>query len=292
VILTTYALASYDASSPHLEFVVLNDRSLRLIARNVTRPSNYLALARIGWVYERPLQAAFRYFVGHGEYPCSVRVRTPAGPQSVTLFNSHDAVTVHEIFCRQDYRCPSPPQVVVDLGSNIGVSALYFLTRSPSSYCDLYEPDPRNVPKLLLNLQKFRDRFTLHETAVADRQGLLSFTREPTGRYGSLEATTWIWTSPGTVETERIDVRVEHVNTALDRAISRHGVVDLLKIDTEGSELATLLAIDPKLRAHVRHIVIEWSDRRVTLDGFKTSPSCDTIMFSNKLGEHGRLPLV
>ena len=142
---------------------MLNNRSFKLIARNVTRPSNYVALARTCRVYERPLTAASRYFLGSGDYPCSVQVRTPIGPRSVTLFNSHDAMTLHEIFCREDYRCPSPPQVVVDLGSNIGVSALYFLTRSQSTYCELYEPDPRNLPKLLQNLRDYRGRFALHE---------------------------------------------------------------------------------------------------------------------------------
>jgi FkbM family methyltransferase len=263
-----------------LEIFMLNDRSLKLTVRNVIRPSNYGALLRAARVYERPLAAASRYFLGWGDYPCEVTVRTPIGPQNVTLFNSHDAVTVHEIFCREDYQCPSP-LVVVDLGSNIGVSALYFLTRSRSTYCELYEPDPHNIPKLLQNLQDYKGRFTLHEAAVADRQGVLSFTREPTGRYGTLEATRLAENSLDKVE--RINVNVEHVNTVLDQAITRHGTIDLLKIDTEGSELATLWAIDPVLRKRIRRIVIEWTDRSVKLEGFDASPSCDTIMFRNEL---------
>jgi FkbM family methyltransferase len=260
---------------------MLNDRSFKLIAHNVARPSNYAALARTWRVYEHPLTAASRYFLGSGDYPCSVRVRTPIGPRNITLFNSHDAMTVHEIFCREDYRCSSPPQVVVDLGSNIGVSALYFLTRSQSTYCELYEPDPRNLPKLLQNVQEYSGRFTLHEVAVADRQGVLSFGREQTGRYGSLETDGWDGNSPGGVHTEMISVRVQHVNTVLDEAISRHGVIDLLKIDTEGSELTTLRAINPELLARVRQIVIEWSDHHIRLGGFRASSSCDTIMFRN-----------
>jgi FkbM family methyltransferase len=268
---------------------LLNDRSLWLIARNVARWSNYYALARVNRVYEHPLAAASRYLLGGGEYPCPVRVRTPTGPQAVTLFNSQDAVTVHEIFCREDYKCPSPPRVIVDLGSNIGVSALYFLTRSPSAYCELYEPDPRNVPKLLLNLQAFSDRFTLHETAVADREGVLPFSREPTGRYGRLNLKADVpHAVPGTLkdqaqtqESGTIKVRVEHINTVLSQAIARHGTIDLLKVDTEGTELATVRAIDPAIRSHIRRIVIEWFDRDVQLDGFTVSSSCDTITFTS-----------
>src|SRR5690348_12758294 len=147
---------------------MLNDRSFKLITKNVMRSTNYVALARAARVYERPLKSAARYFMGSGDYPCSVRVRTPLGLQSLNLFGSHDAVTVHEIFCREDYQCPSPPQVVIDLGSNIGVSALYFLTRSPFTYCELYEPDPRNFPKLLQNIQGYSERCVVHQRAVAD----------------------------------------------------------------------------------------------------------------------------
>ncbi len=270
---------------------MLNDRPAWLIARNLIRPTNYFALARMPRVYERPLSAAGAYFLGRGEYPCAVRVRTPAGPISITLFNSHDAVTVHEIFCREDYRCPSPPQVVVDLGSNIGISALYFLTRSPSTYCELFEPDPRNISRLRVNLEQFDGRFALHEYAVADRQGVLPFVREPTGRYGSLNAaissptadrTVSLAHSPTTPGQDVINVDVEHVNSVLDRAITRHGAIDLLKVDTEGSELATVKAIDSGLRSHVRRIVIESFERGIDLDGFEASWSCDTITFTNK----------
>ncbi len=252
---------------------MLNDRSLWLIARNVTRPSNYLALAQMTRVYEHPTEGALRYFFGHGNYPCTVGLRTPLGPQSVTLSNSHDAVTVHEIFCRKDYECPTPPEVVVDLGSNIGISALYFLTRSPSSHCELYEPDPRNIPRLLQNLQEFEGRYTLHETAVSDSEGILPFSREQTGRYGTLDI------HPDDAK-EKIDVRVEHINTVLQQAISHHGTIDLLKVDTEGSELRTVMAIEPELLAHVRRIVLEWFDRRIKLEGFDTSFSCDTVTFT------------
>jgi FkbM family methyltransferase len=276
---------------------VLNDRPAWLIARNVIRPSNYLALARIPRVYERPLPAAAGYFLGSGTYPCSVRVRTPAGPISVMLFNSHDAVTVHEIFCRQDYRCPAPPRLVVDLGSNIGISALYFLTRSQTAYCELYEPDPRNVSRLLINLEQFDGRFELHEHAVADRQGVLPFVREPTGRYGSLDAsvsgpagdpTVSPPASPTVPGHDVINVDVEHINTVLDRAITRHGEIDLLKVDTEGSELATVMAIEANMRKHIRRIVIESFERGINLDGFDASWSCDTITFKNKSYDDAR----
>lgn len=254
---------------------MLNDRPLSLTVRNLFLPSNYLALTRAVRVYDQPVQGVIRYLLGRGDFPCTIRLRTALGPQSVTLFGSQDAVTVHEIFCRQDYWYAPLPKVVVDLGSNIGISALYFLTRSSSTYCDLYEPDPRNIEKLRSNLASFEGRFTLHETAVADRVGALPFTQEPTGRYGSLDPAPWLQGS------DTVTVQVEHVNTVLERALSRAGMIDLLKIDTEGSELATVQAIDPELRRRIRHIVIEWRNHNVSLDGFRTYARCDVVHFAN-----------
>jgi FkbM family methyltransferase len=186
-----------------------NGRSLKLIAENIARPANYLALARAARVYEHPLGPVARYFMGGGDYPWPIRVRTPIGPQNITLFNSQDIVTVHEIFCRQDYSSPSPPQVVVDIGSNIGVSALYFLTRSPATYCELYEPDPRNLAKLSENIKGYEERCVVHQAAVADTEGSLPFARETTGRYGALGTKGPGWGGAGADE---ITVRVENIN--------------------------------------------------------------------------------
>jgi FkbM family methyltransferase len=143
-----------------------------------------------------------------------------------------------------------------------------------SAYCDLYEPDPRNLDKLRTNLSAFRDRFTLHETAVAETAGVMPFYRESTGRYGRL----------GTPEAgrEALTVRVEHINTVLERALIRNGYIDLLKIDTEGSELATIRAIDPQLRERIRYIVIESCDHNISLDGFRADFQCDTVRFSSR----------
>jgi FkbM family methyltransferase len=236
-----------------------------------------MALARAGRVYEKPLQDIIRYFTGDGKYPCSLTLRTPLGLQKVSLFCSVDSITVHEIFCREDYGFPNAPEMVVDIGSNIGISALYFLTRSESTHCELYEPDPRNIDKLKANLVTFESRFTLYQSAVADREGVLPFTRESTGRYGSLDPVASIERKG-----EKVTVRVEHINTVLERALAKATTIDILKVDTEGSELATILAIDPLIRRRIRHIVIEWRDHNVAIDGFRTAARCDALRLTNK----------
>ena len=74
----------------------------------------------------------------------SVSVNTPVGMYDMTLYSCHDILTVNEIFCRNDYPASQDLRVVVDIGSNIGISAAYFLTRNNQVRCYLFEPDPKN----------------------------------------------------------------------------------------------------------------------------------------------------
>jgi FkbM family methyltransferase len=174
-------------------------------------------------------------------------VRTPAGVVAPTVYSHHDVITVSEVFCRGDYRLPAGARVVVDIGSNIGISALYFLTRSATLRVHLYEPDPRNAARLRANLEAFAGRWTLHEEAVADRGGVVSFGREDTGRYGGI----------GVAAAEQIKVRCRHVNDVLGPVLASHGRIDLLKIDTEGLENRTVAAIDEALVRDIGEIVFE-----------------------------------
>jgi FkbM family methyltransferase len=226
---------------------MLGGRPPGFVLRQIAEPDNYRALARVGITAVRPLDFAARYFLGRGAYPSPCALRTPAGVVTPTMFSHHDVITVNEIFCRLDYRLPAGARTVMDVGSNIGISALYFLTRSPQVRCHLFEPDPRNVERLGLNLASYRDRYVLTEAAIADRAGRVRFGREPSGRYGGLDSDL----------AEQIDVQCLHINEALGQVIELEGSVDLLKIDTEGLENRTVAAIDPDLLARVGVLCFE-----------------------------------
>jgi hypothetical protein len=76
--------------------------------------------------------------------------------------------------------------VPVDIGSNIAISALYFLTRNRTSRCYLYAPVHRNVERLRVNLTGFEGRYELTRAAVGPTTGSADFTVEETGRYGGI----------------------------------------------------------------------------------------------------------
>jgi len=226
---------------------MLGGRPPGFVARQVLEPDNYRALARMLTTARRPLDFARRYFLGRGSYPARCAVRTPAGVIAPSVYSHHDVITINEIFCRRDYLLPEAARTIVDIGSNIGISALYFLTRSTATRCYLYEPDPRCVERLRRNLEPYRGRFTLTEAAVADRAGRARFGREPTGRYGSLEG----------VFAERIEVDCLHIDDVLRTVLEREGAIDMLKLDTEGLEARTVEAIHPDLLASVGVVCYE-----------------------------------
>jgi len=221
-----------------------------------------------------PLDFAGRYFLGRGQYPARCAVRTPAGVIAPVVFSHHDVITINEIFCRLDYQLPADARTVVDIGSNIGISALYFLTRSAHVRCHLFEPDPRNVERLLENLACYRDRFELAKAAVADRAGRVRFGREPTGRYGGLE----------NEFSDEIEVDCLHINDVLTGVLELDGRIDMLKIDTEGLENRTVLAISPHLLAQIGVLCFETREPvNPAPELFELRHATDTARLTNRL---------
>jgi FkbM family methyltransferase len=229
--------------------MLLMGRDPRRILSAPFQAKHYVALANMVRTYPAFGPALVRYLTNSGKYPHALRVRTPAGIREVTLYSYHDLLTVNEVFCRGDYRVEGDIRVAVDLGANIGVSCLYFLTHSPSCRCYAYEPVPRNVERLTANLAPFRDRVFLEQAAVADFSGASRFTIEDTGRYGGLGQTSR--------SNQTIQVRCLHVNEVISRVLEREPAIDVLKIDTEGNEEAIIKAIDPQLMPFIKLICYE-----------------------------------
>jgi FkbM family methyltransferase len=190
-----------------------------------------------------------RYGFAAGRYPHTVRLRTPTGVVAPTLYSYHDMLTVNEVFFRHDYRSDGA-EVVVDIGANIGLSALYFLTRNTTCRCTLFEPVPENVRKLKQTLSGFESRYELKEVAVAPSAGMCEFGVEPTGRYGGL----------GRETGRKISVQCVDMNGVLGEVLAESGRIDVLKIDTEGSERALVDAILPSHRNRIGRIFFESND--------------------------------
>ncbi len=196
-----------------------------------------------------------RYLTNAGSYPYSIRLKTPQGIITPTLYSYHDMLTVNEVFCREDYRVSSEIHCVVDIGANIGLSALYFLTRNPNVRLHLFEPVAENCEKLRRNLNVFDARYHLYPEAVGTEDGMITFGVEPTGRYGGIGRET------GSVR----QLPCRTINSVLAEILTDEETIDVLKIDTEGSEAATVRAIAPEFLPRIKLILYEDNEGKISI---------------------------
>jgi FkbM family methyltransferase len=189
----------------------------------------------------------WNYLRETGSFPAQIGIVTPTGTVRPWLYHAHDLVTVIGIFCREDYRASRSIQVIVDVGSNIGLSALYFLTRNSHCRCYLYEPVPRNLRRMRRNLEAYEKRYRVEAAAVSDEGGIVDFGTEETGIYGSI----------GGSIGNTIRVRCLDINDVLESCLQHESRIDILKIDIEGWELRVLRAIRPEFFTRIDTIYVE-----------------------------------
>lgn len=223
-------------------------RELKTIGKAALERRHYTAARNMVRMYESPAEMFRRYLTTNGVYPYTARVRTPLGPLDLQLYSPDDVRTVNEIFCRRDYDADANDKVVVDFGSNIGISAAYFLSRGTGVFAYLYEPLPLNIERLRRNLVRFSDRYQLTEVAVGPASGEVQFGWESTGRYGGVGAT---WDNTMTVQClNSCDI--------LDKVVATHGAIDVLKVDIETLEEAVVKGIPQSLAERIRKIYVEY----------------------------------
>jgi FkbM family methyltransferase len=147
--------------------------------------------------------------------------------------DASELIALADILCHEQYRLPNrlSPRTIVDLGSNIGGSVLYFACRYPAARIYGVEPDPTTFQKLQANVAPLENVEVL-SLAVGDRDGDAEFFPNPHTWASSLKST--FATGPGiTVPVRTLDTLLDEIG--LDQ-------VDLVKLDIEGSEHDVLRA--------------------------------------------------
>jgi FkbM family methyltransferase len=226
---------------------MFGQRNFKKALKALFGKQHYIAFFNSLSVYLDFYDSLIRYLFGQGSYPTKIKIRTPLGVIAPEIFSYYDMLTVNEIFCRHDYPAGRETKVVVDVGSNIGISALYFLTRNVFSKCYLFEPVPENIYKLKNNLKNFQNRYILEEAATDADSGVKKFGVEPFGRCGGLSRETG----------EHILVKCKSINKILEEILKKEERIDILKIDTEGNEFEILKAIEKRFFKKISKIYVE-----------------------------------
>jgi FkbM family methyltransferase len=222
------------------------------VGKALVNPRHYKAMLRLCTRFDRPGRALWNYVTRSGSFPADYRVRTPTGPVSLRLYSVDDLMTLNEVFARNDYKATPQDKIIVDVGSNIGISVAYFLSRSLANFVYAYEPVPRNITRLHCNLISFEKRYSVAEVAVGTASGQVAFGIEDSGRYGGVGLDTG----------KSINAECVSCNEILERLIAKHENIDIFKADVEGLEERILCAIDPQLRRRIRKLYVECTFRR------------------------------
>lgn len=202
-----------------------------------------------------------------GTAPVGVQLRFPPAMPFWYRRGTTDLLVLEQVFLDREYHigpvAPESIEYIVDLGSNIGVTAMFWAQRYPKARMVLVEPDPDNFQLLKRNTAAFQDRCTLLNVAVSDRRGSTSFFRSDR-EYGHSILKTDDCVS-------EIQVTTLTVSDILDEAGFPR--VDLLKMDIEGGEQIVMPTIG-MWQATPRHLIAELHDP-YDFDAF--SMHCQTV---------------
>jgi len=170
------------------------------------------------------------------------QIRINDGPNFYVLYK--------DLFHRQIYHFESsrPDPYVLDCGSNIGASILYFKQLYPQARIVGFEPDPTILPYLQENIQQNQlKNVTLVNAGVAATEGTLTLYSD--AKYGS----TLSDTSSAEAQTKMIEYKVPTVR--LRDYLTEP--VDFVKMNIEGAEWEVLADSADRLDC-VRELIIEY----------------------------------
>ena len=170
-----------------------------------------------------------------GPSSLEVKLKNAAFPILMRTHTS-DRDVLWQVFIQEEYEPVklSNPEMIIDLGANVGYSGAYFLSKYPTATVLAVEPDPDNYAICLHNLAPYGQRAKVIQGAAWPECANVVLDKG-TYRDGRDWAT-------------RVRPATESASTNADAGINGYDVetlislcssaeVDLLKIDIEGSEL-------------------------------------------------------
>ena len=217
---------------------VLPEGVQRLLGAWVHRFAHWSAVIRLALLRRRMMNRKPGSIVTLNRY----KVRINDGPNFYYLYKDIFENRVYHFYARRT------DPLIVDCGSNIGMSVLYYKQEYPSARIIAFEPDPAIFCYLQENVTTNRlADVRLMRAAVAGREGDLAFHSD--GKYAS-----YLVQGPATpVPPGWTDCRVPCVRL---RSYLNEPV-DFLKLNIEGAEWETIADSEDCLR-QVREMVVEY----------------------------------
>ncbi|RSN53089.1 FkbM family methyltransferase [Amycolatopsis sp. WAC 04182] len=209
--------------------------------------------------------------------------RLPNGWEVAQVDPGEAAFLYREIFVERSYLrdgFPNPtPEVIFDIGANIGMASMFFAETFPDAFIVAAEPAPEPFAALTENFRRHVRGGVTHNVALADREGTRRLGYYPnataeSGFYADQDSETELarrllverGLSPAQAEAvaesrhklSYIDCRTTTVSALIREHAVEH--VDLLKIDVEKSEIEVLAGIEEPDWGRIRNVVMEIHD--------------------------------
>lgn len=180
---------------------------------------------------------------------------TKLGKYSIKYINSIEYHSIkREIWTQNSYYFESKKEnpLIIDIGSHIGISVLYFKSLFPNSKILAFEPNPITFKLLEESIESngIQDVEVINK-AVWKEDGIKKFYID--GKENSWHSNSSFLESSWTGKEITKEISVQ--TTRLDEYITED--IDMLKIDTEGSELSILNA-HKRFLSKIENIVVEY----------------------------------
>jgi FkbM family methyltransferase len=186
-------------------------------------------------------------------YPFQVRTRNDLVLQ---IKDFYDTTTAWVVFCKQEYNVTARHRLIVDLGANIGIFALFAARKSPDAKILCFEPFPSTFKRLEDNIEgnNLGDRIQCRQLAVSGSRQTRAMA---TGGFGS---TSSHLLEPTTMDSSLVSVSCITFQDVLEEVerLYNSRTIDLLKIDIEGAEYELFDHVPLELLSQVQEVQMEY----------------------------------
>ena len=191
--------------------------------------------------------------------------------------------TYKDIFENEIYKfaASSDRPLIIDCGSNIGISVLYYKMLYPHSTVIAYEPDKKNFQLLSKNIADNNlQQVSLHEAAVWVENGEIKFASN------AAEGSSITMTNEGSNVVVVAAVRLADV-------LNKYEKIDFLKLDIEGAE-DKVVADCGSLLSRIENLFLEYhgtiqETEKLTII-LRTLNDCGFNVYLNNAANHLQTP--
>jgi FkbM family methyltransferase len=145
---------------------------------------------------------------------------------------STDLATFEQIFVSKNYKIQMEyaPQIIVDLGANIGMTSIFFANQFPGAKIYAVEPEESNFEMLKKNTGQYSNIIAINK-AIWIHDGTLVIEDTGKGEYAYQ-----VRESKDTTQHQNVIGKIDCIS--MDSLLSTYSIrqIDVLKVDIEGAE--------------------------------------------------------